>query len=178
MISLYIHIPFCKSKCLFCSFVIAVGKEHHVDSYLKGLHQEAGHYRGTALKTLYVGGGTPSHMSVQQIERLGQILRQTFRFSDEAEFSFECNPEGLNLEKAKTLKAIGVNRVSLGVQSLNEKYLKFLGRNHSRPQAMDAFHNLRKAGFLNINLDLMFCFPDQTLEELKEDVSGIASLGS
>jgi len=178
MPSLYIHIPFCKSKCLFCSFVIAVGKENRINSYLESLSQEAGHYRGTILKTLYIGGGTPSHMNIEQIKLLGRILRKNFKFNDETEFNFECNPEGLSLDKAKALKAIGINRASLGVQSLNEKYLKFLGRNHNRKEALDAFLNLRKAGFLNINLDLMFCFPDQTLRELKEDVDGIASLGS
>ena len=162
MTSLYIHIPFCRNKCYFCSFVVAVGKENRIDQYLDRLKEEAKFYQGTSIETIYVGGGTPTFINSDQWERLIQMIRDHFIFSDDCEFTVEANPEDMDLKKAKSLKKTRVNRVSLGVQSLNERYLKFLGRSHDRKKALAAFHCLREAGFSNINLDLMFSFPGQT----------------
>ena len=178
MTSLYVHLPFCRSKCLFCSFVIAVGKEHRSDSYLEALAAEAKDYRGQTIETIYLGGGTPTHMSIDQLARLFALIKKTFKYNRDAEFTIEANPEDIDPEKAKFLYGAGVNRISLGVQSLNDKYLSFLGRGHNREKALTAFHILKKAGFSNINLDLMFSFPGQTLEELEEDAHAIAALGS
>ncbi len=178
MISLYIHIPFCQRKCFYCSFVVAIGQDDRIDSYLECLTQEAEKHPSTPLKTIYVGGGTPTHMNLKQLERLFAILRSTFQFSPDCEFTIEANPEGLELVKAKFLRDSGVNRVSLGVQSLNDSYLKYLGRVHDARQAIIAFENLRKAGFANINLDLMYSFPGQTFEEIERDVKAIVALGS
>lgn len=176
--SLYIHIPFCKSKCSFCSFVVAIEKQSYGDAYLQALAQEAGHYRGTAVETIYIGGGTPTFLNHQQLKYLVGIIDENFEFRRGCELTIEANPENIDLQKAELLKSLGVNRVSLGVQSLNEKYLKFLHRNHSRDQAIKAFEGLRQAGFNNINLDLMFAFPGQSLDELKADLEAITHLGS
>ncbi len=176
--SLYIHIPFCKSKCLFCSFVIAVGKEHRIDTYLENLAEEARHYKGAALKSVYLGGGTPSHMAEGQLETLFSMVRRNFKLEAGCEVTLEANPETVDASKAKLLHALGVNRVSLGIQSLNDKYLKFLGRNHNSRQAKIAFENLKNAFFSNISLDMMFSFPQQTQEEIDADLKEIAGLGS
>ncbi len=176
--SLYIHIPFCLRKCLFCSFVVSVGQEHRGDDYVSALLVEARAHRGKHIKTVYLGGGTPSMLSGAQLTRLLEGVRANFIIAPKAELSIEANPEGITLEKARCLRELGFNRISLGVQSLDERYLKFLGRAHDRQRAIDAYGILREAGIDNINLDLMYGFPNQTLEELEADVRGIASLGS
>ncbi|MFA5059570.1 MAG: radical SAM family heme chaperone HemW [Candidatus Omnitrophota bacterium] len=178
MNSLYVHIPFCQSKCLFCSFVIAVGQTHKMDAYLDALSKEADFYKGENLKTVYIGGGTPSLLSADGLKKLFSIIKQKFVLSADCEVTLEANPESLDVEKAKLLYDLGVNRVSLGVQSLEEKYLKFLGRNHGRDCALGAFRILRKTGFQNISLDLMFSFPQQTSFEIEGDVRAMASLNS
>ncbi len=178
MSSLYIHIPFCQKKCFYCSFAVSVGQEHRMDLYLDCLAKEAAHFRGQHLETIYVGGGTPTYLPPQQLKKLIYIIKNHFEFHAGAEFTMEANPEGLSPDKAKLLFDLGVNRVSLGVQSLQDKHLKFLGRCHSADTALAAFRHLRKAGFDNINLDLMYSFPGQTQEDIIEDVHGVTRLGS
>ena len=178
MTSLYIHIPFCQKKCLYCSFVVTIGQEQRIDTYLDALAREARPFQGTPVKTIYIGGGTPTFLNIPQLKKLIGIVRSHFEFSVETEFTVEANPEGLDLVKAKLLYASGINRVSLGVQSLNDKYLRYLGRCHDRRTASQAYVNLRAAGFKNINLDLMYSFPGQTKEEIREDVEGIVRLDS
>ena len=176
--SLYVHIPFCASKCLFCSFAIAVGQGHRTGDYIEALGKEALRYKGTKISTIYFGGGTPSFLNEKEFERLTGIVCKNFICAPDAEWTVEANPESLDLSKAKFLKSIGVNRLSLGVQSFNERYLKFLGRNHDKDAALQAYEYARQAGFDNINLDLMFAFPGQTSDELAEDVKAIAALES
>lgn len=178
MTSLYIHIPFCQRKCFYCSFAVSVGQEHRIETYLECLAKEAKRYRGEAVKTIYIGGGTPSFLSLEQLERLFAAINENFRFPADAEYTAEVNPEGLEKSKVELLKKRGVNRISMGVQSLNDKYLKILGRKHTRQTALEGFTLLKEAGFDNINLDLMFAFPGQTMAELKEDVEGIMALSS
>lgn len=117
-------------------------------------------------------------LSQAQLENLMSMIRRDFLLTDTCEITIEANPENLDESKAAIIKAIGINRISLGVQSLNEGYLSFLGRKHTAAQARDAYYILRKQGFTNINLDLMYAFPGQTAAELEEDVRAIASLGS
>jgi oxygen-independent coproporphyrinogen-3 oxidase len=176
--SLYIHIPFCSRKCLFCSFVIAVGQEHRREEYVKALRAEMGHYAGRRIKTIYFGGGTPSMLDENHFDILMGAIKKNFLFQDDIEITIEANPESINHQKAKFLKDKGFNRVSLGVQSMNDRYLRFLGRNHDTSKAQEAFSILREGGFTNINLDLMYAFPGQTKEELEEDVRAISSMGS
>jgi len=176
--SLYIHIPFCSRKCLFCSFVIAVGQEHRREEYVNALVNEMRHHEGRRIKTIYLGGGTPSQLDERHLDVLMTAIRKNFLFQNDIEITIEANPESINRAKAEFLKAQGFNRVSLGVQSLNDRYLKFLGRGHDASQARDAYRILRTAGFANINLDLMYAFPGQTKEELEQDVRAISFLGS
>jgi len=178
MQSLYIHIPFCERKCLYCSFVVSVGQRHRVDEYLDCLEEEAKRYKGEAVKSIYVGGGTPTFLENDQLERLAEIIKTNFKFNSGIEMTIEANPEGIDCTKAQRLKQLAFNRVSLGIQSFQEKYLKFLGRCHDGAQALIAYENLREAGFKNINVDLMFSFPGQTLEEIKEDIEMLANLNS
>ncbi len=176
--SLYIHIPFCHRKCLFCSFVIAVGQEHRREEYVKGLINEMKKEGGRTLKSIYFGGGTPSMLDENQLNALFDAIRKNFLFHNDIEITIEANPECINQAKAQVLKTIGFNRVSLGVQSMNDRYLKFLGRGHDAFMAQNAYRILREAGFGNINLDLMYAFPGQTGEELQEDVRTISRMGS
>lgn len=176
--SLYIHIPFCKKKCNFCSFPVSVGSAHHTDAYLKALSCEAARYDGPFVNTLYIGGGTPNCLDERQLETLLEMVREKFRFSKMSEFTIEGNPELFTLSKMKLLKENGINRISLGVQSLNDKYLKFLGRLHTAQNVRTVFSNLRKEKFDNISLDLMFSFPGQTTKELKDDIDGITAFDS
>jgi len=176
--ALYIHIPFCSHKCLFCSFAIAVGGVYHANEYLNRLEWESSLYKGAHLDSVYFGGGTPSMLSVQQLGKLMMIVKNNFYLNDNCEITLEANPESIDILKARAIKEMGVNRMSLGVQSLDERYLKFLGRRHDPGQATRAYDILRQAGFGNINLDLMFAFPSQTDQELETDVGAIASLAS
>lgn len=178
MSALYVHIPFCQKKCLYCSFVVAVGKQHQVDAYLDCLELEAQKYAGTVVETVYLGGGTPTFMENSQIKRLFAIIRKNFRHSPEVEWTIEANPEDIDLTKAKMLNDLGVNRISLGVQTFHDPYLKYLGRCHSAEKALSAFENLRQAGFKNINVDLMYAFPKQTDEELEKDIQALTGLKS
>ena len=178
MKTLYVHIPFCEKKCFYCSFVISVGQIHCADQYLDCLDREARQYDRSEVQSVFIGGGTPTLMNNSQLKRLFDIIRKYFRVSREAEWTIESNPEGLELSKLELLKRKGITRISLGIQSLNDNYLKYLGRNHDAPTAIKTFFRLREAGFDNINVDLMFAFQDQTIEELKNDVDAVTRLGS
>ncbi len=178
MNTLYIHIPFCAQKCFYCSFIVSIGQEHHVDLYIDCLKMEAQRYQGEILKSIYIGGGTPTLISEKQLQRIFQIIHRHFQLSSDIEWTIEANPEGLDLSKLRFLKGEGINRISLGVQSLNDKYLKILGRNHDSLTAVKAFDQIRIAGFDNVNVDLMFSFPNQTMDELKKDVTALIQLGS
>ena len=149
-----------------------------MDLYLECLAKEAENYRAPEVKSIYVGGGTPAYLSSLQLQRLAESIRSNFKFSSGIEWTLEANPEGLDLKKAKLIKELGVNRVSLGIQSLNDRYLKYLGRVHDRRTAVGAFNILREAGFDNINVDLMYAFPQQTQGELKKDLEEVANLNS
>ena len=176
--SLYIHIPFCERKCFYCSFVVVIAQDQKTGDYLECLSEEMRLYKGTRLASVYLGGGTPTYLSAAQLEKLFKDIKKNFSFQTETEFTIEANPEGLTSETLEMIKDFGVNRLSLGVQTLSDRHLKYLGRCHDAKQALDAFDLVRKKGFRNVNLDLMFSFPQQSLDEIKEDVRLITALGS
>ncbi len=178
MKSLYIHIPFCRQKCFYCSFAVSVGQELKVGPYLECLGTEAKEYQQENLSSIYLGGGTPTFINEDQLEKLFKILQENFIYPPSIEYTIEANPEGITLEKARLLKNLGVNRISLGIQSLNDRHLKFLGRNHGREDAVKAFDNLRRAGFDNISVDMMSTFPAQEKRELEHDLEEMIRLGS
>ena len=178
MTSLYVHIPFCEQKCFYCSFVVSIGQRHRVGDYLDYLSLEAGRYKGTECASVFLGGGTPGYLEADQLERLLRIVKDNFAVRPDAEYTIEANPESLDAAKLKVLRSRGVNRISLGVQSFHPHYLKYLGRNHDQSRARETYQMVRDAGFTNVNLDLMFGFPRQTLDEIAQDVAALTALKS
>jgi oxygen-independent coproporphyrinogen-3 oxidase len=165
MTALYVHIPYCSSKCGYCDFA-SIRIDDGVPAYLEALQieVEAASRAADNVNTLYVGGGTPTILTPAQISRLFARLRELFDIAPEAEVTFEANPCSLTQEKAETLAACGVNRVSLGAQSFVDTELSFLGRAHGAGDTRDAVSLLRRVGIGNISLDLIFAIPSQTPE--------------
>lgn len=168
-LSLYIHIPFCVRKCGYCDFLSAPADEKARDRYVQALLMEIERYRGTEtadrkIKTLYIGGGTPSTLSVKQLECIMQKIKYIFNFCDDIEASMEMNPGTASKEKCRALYQMGINRLSIGLQSTNDMELKTLGRIHSYEDFLNTYTWCREAGFQNINVDLMAALPYQTVE--------------
>lgn len=168
-LSLYIHIPFCVRKCGYCDFLSAPADEKARDRYVQALLMEIERYQGTEtadrkIKTLYIGGGTPSILSVNQLDCIIQKIKCTFNFCDDIEASMEMNPGTASKEKCRALYQMGINRLSIGLQSTNDKELKTLGRIHSYEDFINTYTWCREAGFQNINVDLMAALPYQTVE--------------
>lgn len=168
-LSLYIHIPFCVRKCGYCDFLSAPADEKARDRYVQALLMEIERYRGTEtadrkIKTLYIGGGTPSILSVDQLDCIMQKIKCTFNFCDDIEASMEMNPGTASKEKCRALYQMGINRLSIGLQSTNDMELKTLGRIHSYEDFLNTYTWCREAGFQNINVDLMAALPYQIVE--------------
>jgi len=178
MISLYIHIPFCQKKCFYCSFVVSVGQQHRMDLYLDCLAREAEIYKGKRVGTVYIGGGTPTLLNEEQLKKLFGLIKSNFFVDNQAEWTIEANPEGMSLEKGQGLKKLGANRISLGVQSFNDRYLRYLGRVHDKQKALEAYASIREAKFDNVNVDLMFSFKGQTRDELNGELKELTLLKS
>lgn len=178
MKSLYIHIPFCFRKCLFCSFAISVAAEHRMDEYINALEIEIKNLKRKKINTIYFGGGTPTMLNSNQILKIMNVVRNHFDVDEKTQWSLEANPENVDSIFSKQLHGLGFSRISLGVQTFNDTYLKFLGRVHDSKRALDAYAHLRAAGFQNINIDLMYGFPKQTSAELKDDLEKVVSLQS
>ena len=168
-LSLYIHIPFCVRKCGYCDFLSAPADEKARDRYVQALLMEIERYQGTEtadrkIKTLYIGGGTPSILSVDQLDCIMQKIKYTFNFCDDIEASMEMNPGTASKEKCRALYQMGINKLSIGLQSTNDMELKTLGRIHSYEDFINTYTWCREAGFQNINVDLMAALPYQTVE--------------
>ncbi len=162
--SLYVHVPFCAQKCSYCAFYSEASSGELVNRYVAALVRELEMVADDLKpRTVFFGGGTPSLLNLKQWE---QVLRamERLNLTRAQEWTVECNPATVSLDKAKLLRDFGVNRISMGVQSLDEDLLDRLGRVHSREMVFKSFDILRKAGFENINVDLMFAIPTQTLE--------------
>ena len=174
MISLYIHIPFCKQKCSYCSFY-SVCNEYTLE-YTDALLDCIEYYGGKTLRSIYVGGGTPSVVPPHDIQRIFDKIHKNYTVAKDAEITVEVNPESVNGEFLQTLKRCGVNRISMGVQSFNDKELVAIGRLHDAKTAKDAIALCREHGFFNISCDLIFGLPLQTMDSLKESVDTLLSL--
>lgn len=171
--SIYIHIPFCKTICSYCDFCKFYYNEKWVDNYLIALEKEIkSKYKNEPINTIYIGGGTPTSLNIKQLEKLLQLTK-LFNF-EKIEFTVETNAD-LSLDKVKLLKQYGVNRISIGVQTVNPKHLKFLNRNHTKEEVINLVNLLKQYDF-NVNVDLMYGMPNQTLKELEEDLDFILSL--
>jgi oxygen-independent coproporphyrinogen-3 oxidase len=176
--SLYIHVPFCAQKCAYCAFYSEASSGQIINRYVDALVNEmALVLPDLKPRTVFFGGGTPSLLNLHQWEK---ILRAMERLNllGATEFTVECNPATVSLDKAKLLRSFGVNRISMGVQSLDEALLDRLGRIHTRDMVFKSFDTLRAAGFENINIDLMFAIPGQTMEMWRATLAEAIALGS
>lgn len=172
MKGIYIHIPFCINKCNYCDFLSFKSNESTKDKYVDYLMEEIELYPKFEYETIYFGGGTPSTLSIAQLKKIFSKLN----ISKSQEITLEVNPKTVDLKKLQEFRELGINRLSIGIQSFNDKLLRVLGRMHSSEEGIETYNNARKAGFENISLDLMFSLPNQTLEELKEDLEKLFKL--
>ena len=174
--SIYIHIPFCNNICSYCDFSKMYYKDSLVNKYLEALEKEIKlNYKNELIKTLYIGGGSPSSLSIKQLEKLFNIIK-LFKLDKNCEFSIEVNSEDMTVEKIKILSDNKVNRVSIGVQSFNKKILKLLNRKHSKEDVINLVNNLVKYKIDNINIDLMYAIPNQSLYSIKKDLDLVLNL--
>lgn len=176
--SLYVHVPFCAHKCEYCAFFSEASNGAQIECYVQALLRELD-LVAPDLKpeTIFFGGGTPSILSLNQWEQILTRLRD-HKLASAAEWTVECNPATVSADKAKLLRDGGVNRISMGVQSLDENLLERLGRVHSRDMVFRSFDTLRRAGFDNLNVDLMFAIPGQTMAIWRETLAEATALGS
>lgn len=180
-ISIYIHIPFCKKKCLYCDFnSITNYTQEDIDFYIRYVIKEIDAYskylEKYAVSTIFIGGGTPSVLNEHNIEDLFNFIKKKNNILPTAEISFECNPESFTISKAEALKYSGVNRLSFGVQSLDNKVLNQIGRLHNNKDVYNSIEIAKKTGFKNINLDIMYGLPGQTLDSHLDTVNEIIKL--
>jgi oxygen-independent coproporphyrinogen-3 oxidase len=186
-ISIYIHIPFCIRKCLYCDFLSAPSTPDCIEQYVRALEAEirfSPDLNGLTgaeipddpeiqVDTVFLGGGTPSLLTPDQLERILTAVRKSYRVQDGAEISMEVNPGTADLERLQAYRGAGINRLSIGVQSVDDAELALLGRIHRAGQAEKIFREARRAGFDNINIDLMSALPGQTISDYKENVEAI-----
>lgn len=175
MRSVYIHIPFCKSICSYCDFCKFLYKEEWAEAYLNALKDEIyEYYEGDTIKSIYIGGGTPSSLSLEDIKYLFRII-EVFKGANDEEITFECNVNDINNELLSLLKECGVNRLSIGIESFDKVNLKFLNRKHEKKEI---FNNIKlaKKYFDNINVDLIYALPTETMSIFKKDVKNILKL--
>ncbi|MBO5414474.1 MAG: radical SAM family heme chaperone HemW [Bacilli bacterium] len=170
MIGVYIHIPFCKTICSYCDFCKMFYNQKWSSSYLDSLEKEIDSlYQGEEVSTIYIGGGTPNCLSYNELERLFKIINK-FKKNKNIEYTIECNVELLNRAQIKLFKEYGINRVSIGVQTFNPKFLKLLNRHHTKEDVFNKINMLKEEGITNINVDFIYALPGQTLEDLDSDI--------
>ena len=173
-IGLYIHIPFCQQKCLYCDFPSYDNLTHLYQPYVAALCREisglGGVLAGNIIDTIYIGGGTPTVLSANFLSQILQQVFASFLIDKTAEISIEANPGTIDFGKLLALRAAGVNRISFGVQSFYDPLLLAIGRIHSAAQGVEAIKMAKKAGFVNINIDLMYGLPGQTTPQLKDSI--------
>ncbi len=175
MVGLYLHIPFCRRKCVYCDFYSVEAATTELQSYpdllIRHLERIAGQGRWQhPFDTIYFGGGTPSLLAPQSIDAILQAIDHNFNLANDVEISLEANPGTVTIESLTGYRSAGINRLSLGLQTCNDQLLKCLGRLHDRRQGLQSFESARQAGFDNISLDLMFALPEQSLTALEEDL--------
>jgi oxygen-independent coproporphyrinogen-3 oxidase len=176
--NLYVHVPFCAQKCGYCAFFSEAASGELINRYVAALVRELEMVADDLQpRTIFFGGGTPSLLNLRQWEPILKAMERA-NFPGAGEFTVECNPATVSLDKAKMLRDFGVNRISMGVQSLDENLLDRLGRVHSRAMVFKSFDLLRQAGFDNVNLDLMFAIPTQTMEIWRDTLNEAMAMQS
>lgn len=190
-LGIYVHIPFCKSKCNYCDFVSFSGKEFLEEEYIKALIDEIKYknfsflddqnykeneFKERKITTIYIGGGTPSYIKPESIKLIIDLIKTKFDVSYDAEITIEINPGTVTKEKLIDYKEAGINRISIGLQSTNERILKFIGRIHTYDEFLTTYQTAREVGFSNINVDLILAIPTQTMDELVKSTIDIINL--
>lgn len=179
-LSLYLHIPFCVRKCLYCDFLSGPQSEDVQEQYVEALCREiqetSPEYREEQVVSVFIGGGTPSVLQPEQTIRIMETLKHCFALTDTCEISMEMNPGTVTPEKMKAYRACGINRISIGLQSANDRELKALGRIHTYADFLKAYEMAVEAGFTNINVDLMSAIPEQTFESYQETLQKVLAL--
>lgn len=174
--SIYIHIPFCENICSYCDFAKVYYYSELVDKYLKVLEKELNTLpTNHPYETIYIGGGTPSALNVKELEYLFKVISR-FKLARNYEFTVECNIENITLDKLNLFKKYGVNRLSIGIQSFNENNLAFLDRKYTKKEIIEKIKLVQKIGFDNINIDIIYALPNQTLKQLEEDIDSFIKL--
>lgn len=175
---IYVHVPFCLKKCSYCDFLSFTPSEFEMENYVALLEKEIDFYKEeiskSKIESIYFGGGTPSVLPSDMIARLVDKLTAIVR--EKIEITVEVNPETVTKELLEAYRSCGVNRISMGVQSLHESSLKILGRIHSRERALEAVNLIKEVGFINFNLDLIISYPNQTADMLEKDIEELAKL--
>lgn len=175
MAGLYIHIPFCKSRCIYCGFYSTTAFELR-QQYTDALCREIADRASGSIGTIYLGGGTPSQLTLPQLHQIFDTIYKYNKVEKDAEVTIEVNPDDVTEELAAALPALSVNRVSMGAQTFDDERLAFLHRRHTSRQVGEAIDRLRKAGISNISIDLMYGFPEETLASWQQDISTALSL--
>ena len=179
-LELYIHIPFCVSKCKYCDFLSAPSSEMEREEYVKSLCEKIRSHGKLAkayrVVSIFVGGGTPSILEAGQMSDIFEAVRDTFEIQEGAEITIEMNPGTVTEEKLETYKRLGVNRLSIGLQSVTDHELKVLGRIHTFADFIETYELVRKKGFANINIDLISAIPYQTVESWRRTLQMVAEL--
>lgn len=178
-IGIYVHIPFCKSKCYYCDFASFADKDELIDRYVKAVKSEIYHRQSEEyiIKTIYIGGGTPSYISEKYIEEILAMIENCFLVSNDAEITIEVNPGTVNKSKLSAYMNSGINRLSVGLQSANNELLKKIGRIHSLEDYEKTINLAQKVGFKNINTDIIIGLPDQTIYDVENAINKVVSLG-
>ena len=180
VISLYIHVPFCLSKCPYCDFNTYQGIESQFDDFIAAVIREITAWSATlgrpAVNTIFIGGGTPSYLPDGDVARILDAVWSNYTVRSDAEITAECNPNDLSPGKCAELRAAGINRVSIGVQSMDNGLLAMLGRRHDADEAAQALDRCRRAGFDNVSLDLMYGLPNQSLDQWGDTVARVVAL--
>ena len=174
----YIHIPFCQKKCYYCDFCAYMNVEHRIDNYINNLLKEIKLYQDRLcceIDSIYIGGGTPSYIDGKYIEQIIKAI-QRFKIDKIKEFTIECNSNSISKDKLLLYKDLGINRISLGVQSFDNKVLKAIGRNHTAEIALNDIDLIRKLGFDNLSFDLMLNLPKQDYKSVKKDLEMVKKI--
>lgn len=179
-LGIYIHIPFCACKCNYCDFLSCKSDyktmERYVDALINEMRIESEYVNNKPIRTIFIGGGTPSILPVELIEKILKSINEFYNVENMLEFTIECNPGTLTLKKLNVYKKYGINRLSIGLQSANDKELKMLGRIHTFEKFLASYNLARECGFDNINIDIMSALPYQTLESYEDTLNKVLSL--
>lgn len=176
-VGIYVHIPFCKSKCNYCDFNSFANKTELVENYINSLQKEIKKAKCDVLvKTIYIGGGTPSYINEEHIKNIVHTLYENFTIDKDVEFTIEVNPGTVNLKKLQTYFDLGINRLSIGLQSSNDNLLKMIGRVHSYKQFLETVESAKRVGFSNINADVMLGLPNQTIYDVEDTLNELIKL--